>query len=146
MTTATLNRSMAVKSTGTARGRARELRFRFSDVNDLTGRPFAQSRFRDLPGFVADVVVDQVALEPGEWDELVKMGEAYDFVGFHDSYPVPHHVAQLVTCPICGGNGENAQLWKPCGACDGTGEYFVMPESMLERTRRRVDDTLAVVA
>lgn len=121
-------------------------RFRFRDTNDLTGLPFARSKFRDLPEFVADVVVDRLAIEPGEWDELVDMGEVYEFVGYDESFPLPRSVARLQRCPTCNGRGLNAELWKECGACEGTGEFYVMPESMLGRTRRRVEDTMAVVA
>jgi hypothetical protein len=126
-------------------GREREFRFRFSEVNDMTGRPFAESPFRDLPEFVADVVVDRVGLCPGEWDDLVESGEAYDFVGFSDSYTVPDTVARLVTCTTCGGQGVDLRRLRRCEGCDGEGELFVMAEAKLNRTRRPVEDTILVV-
>ena len=61
----------------------REIDFTFGDANPLTGRPFAQSRFRDLPGYAADAVTDMMQLKPGEWDALVEDGEAYEVTGGH---------------------------------------------------------------
>jgi hypothetical protein len=55
--------------------------FRFSDVNPLTERTYAQSRFRHLPDYVVQVIEDRVHLCAGEWDVLVEDGEVYDFVG-----------------------------------------------------------------
>lgn len=47
--------------------------FCFADVNPLTGAPYAQSRWCELPGFAADVV-DRVGLPPALWDDLVALG------------------------------------------------------------------------
>lgn len=62
--------------------------FRFSDVNPLTGRTYARSRFRDLPDYAGAVVEDRLHLVAGEWDVLVQDGEVSDFVGLFEVFEV----------------------------------------------------------
>ncbi|WP_137812662.1 hypothetical protein [Gandjariella thermophila] len=121
--------------------------FRFSEVNPLTGVAYAQSRFRDLPGYAADVVEDRLDLCAGEWDVLVDDGEVYDFVGPDESFTVsPHRLPVRKPCQQCSGTGHRPWTCTPCGGCWGQGSYLVVSESDLLVTRRAVVDTVAVVA
>jgi hypothetical protein len=62
--------------------------FAFSEINPTTSTPFARCRFRDLPAYVAEVVVETLHLCSGEWNDLVQHGEVYDYSGEDDRYPV----------------------------------------------------------
>lgn len=54
--------------------------FRLSMINPLTGRPFSQSRWRDLPDYAAEIIESHSNLCGGEWDVLVADGEVAEFI------------------------------------------------------------------
>lgn len=62
--------------------------FAFTEVNPITGRSFAESRFRDLPAYAADVVTNVLHMCAGEWNVEVTDGTALDWTGETDRYPV----------------------------------------------------------
>ncbi len=52
-------------------------RFRLSDVDPATGRPYCQARFRDLPHWVMDVVLT-MGVSPDAWNDLVEHGRVLE--------------------------------------------------------------------
>lgn len=54
--------------------------FRFGDTNPVNGLPYAESWYRDLPGYAAVVVRDHLDLEPGSWNVLVEDREVPEWV------------------------------------------------------------------
>lgn len=96
---------------------------RFSDLNPLTGRPYAASRFRDLPGYAADVVTGVIGLSPREWNALVGLGEGYNATGFRWCYSIGSWLAEEVQRR---GRGEPSRgvcedCWGSCVAFDSDG-------------------------
>lgn len=91
-------------------------RFRFSDVNPLTGDPYARSRWVDLPDWVQAVVLDEVGPE-GKWNALVDSGEVYGEVGPNQSFSVRGFLASLRKG---GGRGTSGA----CPDCRGTLAVF----------------------
>lgn len=54
--------------------------FRFSDTNPITGKPYSQSRWQDLPEYAAVVIEQRLNFCGGEWDVLVEDGEVSEFI------------------------------------------------------------------
>lgn len=59
---------------------------RFGDDNPLTGMPYSESWFRDLPDFAATVVLDVLHLTPGQWDAMVEDREVAEWVDLDTAY------------------------------------------------------------
>jgi len=117
------------------RTRSERFGFRFTESNPLTGDAFAYSRFADLPGFAADVVVDGLRLDAGQWDHLVEHGMVIETTG-HGVYWVPGAVIE--PCRACSGDGRHrvAGMIDPdrsCGRCGGAGERVIIPTGGLDR-------------
>ncbi|MBP2475720.1 hypothetical protein JOF53_004592 [Crossiella equi] len=62
------------------------LRFCLADTNPLTGRAYYQSRFRDLPEVVAQVVKAIEHIQPWRWDEMVGENEVGEYAHIYTTY------------------------------------------------------------
>lgn len=60
-----------------------------ADPNPVTGELYFESRFVDLPDFVAWLVTERLGLDRYEWDALVAAREVAERVDIHQEFPVP---------------------------------------------------------
>jgi hypothetical protein len=96
--------------------------FRFSEINPLTARPYGESAWRDLPGHAQYVVTELNDLPAGEWDELVKMGETYDFVDPDAPFLVGAWLtAARALCARRPDGGRCPDCWGTCVSFDSDG-------------------------
>lgn len=61
----------------------------FSDPNPVTGELYCESRFADLPDFVAWLVTERLGFERHEWDGLVAVREVAERMDIHREFPIP---------------------------------------------------------
>jgi len=89
-------------------------RFRFSDNNPLTGKPYARSRFCDLPSYATTLIEHEFGMSAPAWDALVASGEGYDVTGWRRTYSITGWLREQVrsrkgrragsrVCPDCFG-------------------------------------------
>lgn len=53
--------------------------FRFEDINPITGTPYVECEYPELPDFAAWVVRERLHLEPGAWSLEVADGTAWEW-------------------------------------------------------------------
>lgn len=120
--------------------------FRFSDLNEASGRPLAHELFRDLPGWAMDVVL-AMGVTPSKWNELVGNRRVLEVPSLDGWHRVPRRIparpAKLrrvgclarssrrsaVSAAVqagCRGGGR-------CGGCRGRGAVPVTPEAVIQR-------------
>lgn len=121
--------------------------FRLSMSNPVTGRPYSESRWRDLPDYAAEVIESQSNLCGGEWDVLVEDGEVSEFLDIDKTHTVPARksTGTRKRCPQCGGRGRPAwsALGDRCAGCWGQGGYTVMSEEDIRAAQRLAYSTQA---
>jgi hypothetical protein len=92
------------------------LRFRFTDVNPLTGLSYARCWWEDLPYLVGVFVREHLELTSREWDALVIRDAVLDLVGRGD-YELPFTVGVPLVIPARVGPVPHGR----CPDCWGTG-------------------------
>lgn len=102
--------------------------FRFGDDNPWTGWSFAESRYRDLPDHVADVVRDRLNLDAEEWDGLVECRAVAEVVDLDTVFRTARGLAgpkpgmlPLKECDHCGRRHLRAEITYRRCVCGGTG-------------------------
>lgn len=73
-------------------------RFRLTDVDPEIGRRYVELRFRDLPGWVADVVL-AMGVNPGRWNALVEAREVLELPELEGWHTVPRPRGWVPTGP-----------------------------------------------
>lgn len=98
------------------------LRFRFGDLNPITGTAYWWSRFDDLPYCVSLVVEDELRLSEHAWNRLVREGMAAEVTGA-GSFALPLTVDRPLSEPRTGTppKGMCPDCWGTCEQIDTDG-------------------------
>lgn len=93
--------------------------FAFTDVNPVSRRPYAQSRFRDLPLWAANVVLD-AGYRVDDWNDLVRTRSVLEIDTFRATHPLASGKDWDRTLARRAKQGE-PQDGRTCQECWGTG-------------------------
>jgi hypothetical protein len=93
--------------------------FRLSMINPVTGLPYCQSRWRDLPDYAAEIIESHSNLCGGEWDVLVEDGEVAEFLDIDQVHIVCAARKQPQRRPACD------DYWRMTDINPNTGKSFM---------------------